>query len=159
MSDIIFMKSIKDKNISHTELDFMKIGSIMVWVGLVLLYISGALIFSTNPSAYLSSHKFLSKFTIVVLLTINGYFFHKVHMQKLKKHKDQDFAELKHLSQSRRLILISGVISVVSWTFALVLGGWKNMPFNYFEILGTYFFVVLVGVLFANILFKKKLAL
>jgi uncharacterized membrane protein len=159
MSDVMFMTSVKDNRINHTEYLFLKTGSTFVWIGLGILLISGLLLFSTDPNTYMQSDKFLSKMTIVGLLAINGLFFHKWHMPTIRKHKDQEFNSLKHFKKARAWLVISGVISMTSWTFALVLGAWRGIPFSYWQIMGVYATAVIIGSLLGRIIFKKKFSL
>ena len=80
LSDAIFFASTKDRTINKTEFKFMKLGSIFVWSGLALLFISGLLLFSTNPAGYMESSKFLVKMFIVFIIFVNGIFFHVFHL-------------------------------------------------------------------------------
>src|SRR3989338_4218171 len=71
-SDWIFLSSIKDSTINETEIRFIELGSRMVWIGLIILIISGLALFSLAPEQYLASGKFLAKMSIVGILTLNG---------------------------------------------------------------------------------------
>lgn len=159
MSDVMFMSSIKDSRITKTELRFLKEGSTLVIIGLVLAYISGLLIFSTNPELYMVSDKFWSKVTVVLVITINGYFFHRWHLPVMKKHEDKDMKDMKHLRKDRGLLVISGAISAISWTFAIVLGTWRGIPFTYSQIVFTYLVILILAVIFAMMLFRKRMHL
>ena len=159
MSDVMFMSSISDNKINHTEYRFMKIGSIFVWLGLIILLISGGLLFSTDPGTYLESDKFMSKITVILFLLINGVVFHKYHMPIIHKHKNHKFNSLDHFKKERFWLVISGVVSVVSWTFALVLGAWRGIPFSYLQIMFVYFACITTGIIVGRIIFKKKFSL
>jgi uncharacterized membrane protein len=159
MSDVMFMLSISDNKINHTEYKFLQAGSFFVWFGIIISIISGALLFSINPTFYLQSDKFLAKMTIFIALVINGIFFHKLHMPIIHAHKDKEFNKVKKLKKERSWLLYSGVISMVSWTFAVVLGAWRNIPYVYGEIITAYVILVLLGSIFGRIFFHKKFSL
>jgi len=159
MSDVMFMSSVKDNRINHTEYKFMQTGSLFVWIGIGLLVISGLLLFSLNPSFYLESDKFISKMSIVLILIANGIFFHRWHMPVIKAHKDQEFNQLKRFRKARRWLVYSGAISIISWTFALVLGAWRTIPYNVLEIMSAYVLVLFSGLIIGRLYFHHKFKL
>lgn len=159
MSDFMFMFSIKDNKINHTEYKFLQAGSFFVWFGIILAIISGALLFSLRPEFYLQSDKFLAKMTIFAILVINGIFFHKLHMPVIHAHKNKEFNQVKKLKKERSWLIYSGVISMVSWTFAVVLGAWRTIPYSYSQILETYLVFLILGMIFGRIIFHKKFQL
>lgn len=155
-SDAMFFSSIRDEKVTPTEMRFLKLGSRMVWIGLVIVFISGALLFSMNPERYLSSHKFLAKMTIVVIIAANGFFFHFVHFPRLRRHVGHHFPSSDEFMRKAPLLIASGVISIVSWLSALVLGAVGRIGYSYFEIMGAYL-IILVCAVFVTILFKHRI--
>lgn len=154
VSDIIFLSSVKDKVISKTELRFMKIGSIFVWTGLVILIITGLLIFSTNTSLYLDSSKFLIKVFIVFVILLNGLVFHLVHLPRIDRHVDHHYPSSDEFSRKKKLLVASGVVSVTSWTLTVILGSLPSIPFSFLEALSYYIvfeiFVVTFSLFFTD---------
>lgn len=146
-SDLIFFSSIRDKKISHDETRFLRLGSKMVWAGLAIIIISGVFLFFENTERYFNSAKFMAKMTIVAILTINGAVFHFVHMPRLHRYGDGRSA----------FLFVSGAVSIVSWTSALVLGVLGRLTYTYFEIMGVYVVFLLIAVACA-ILLKNKTA-
>jgi ABC-type xylose transport system permease subunit len=159
MSDIMFMFSVKDNRINHTEFKFLQLGSTIVWIGIFILVISGGLLFSISPDFYLQSDKFLSKMSIVFILIINGIFFHKYHMPVIRSHKDTEFNKVSHMRKARAWLVYSGVISMTSWTFALILGAWRGIPYPYLEIMLTYLIFIVAGLICGRIIFHKRFML
>jgi len=141
-SDLIFFSSIRDERITDTELRIMRLASMMVWVGLTIILISGVLIFSINPQSYLSSTKFLAKMTIVLVLILNGVIFHLIHMPRFHRHKDHHFPSSDEFERKIPLLLIGGVVSSVSWISVLLLGALKFLPFSYLNIMSLYILIV-----------------
>ncbi len=155
MSDLIFLLSIRDEKVSHTEMRFLRLGGRVVWVGLGIIVISGALLFFEHPDRYLESSKFLAKMTIVGILIINGIFFHAVHIPRLHRHIGVHFPSSDEFMRAVPLLLISGTVSVVSWGSALLLGVSRRLSYTYPEIMGVYVLVLLCAIIVALFLRKK----
>ena len=158
MSDAIFFSTIKDREINDTELRFIKLGSRMVWIGLLILFISGLFLFSLDANKYIHSEKFLAKMTIVIILTINGIFFHFVHIKRLFKHRDELIIWPNSFIKESRLLYPSGAISMVSWTSAIVLGAFKNIPWSYQTIMLVYVGVIFTAIIVSFILRHRFLS-
>lgn len=135
----------------------MTLGSTFVWFGLILAYISGALLFFTNPEFYMQSDKFLAKFSIVLIITINGYIFHKWHLPHLKKHREIHLPTSKNFTKKHNHLLSSGVISVISWISAIILGSWRDIHYSYIEIMIFYLSMTIISILFVNIFMRNKI--
>lgn len=131
MSDVLYLNSIKDKRIGKVEFRFLKLGSMMVWVGLLVLFISGTLLFSLDPARYLASDKFLLKLTIVGVLTVNGLIFHFLHMPVIRRELGKNLSHDAFFKQKSLWMYISGAVSVVSWSLALILGAVRSIPVSY----------------------------
>lgn len=153
-SDAIFFRSIKDGHISKEEFGFMRLGSVIVWIGLILIVVSGFFIFMTNPEGYISSSKFLAKMSIVLVIIINGIIFHFMHFPHIRGHIGLKFHDSPIFIKKSSLLMISGGISFSSWVFAVVLGVINSVPYNYFQIMSIYFLVLLVIVMSA--VFSKR---
>jgi len=154
-SDFIFFSSIKDKKISHTEMRFLKLGSKMIWVGLAILVISGALLFATDPDRYLHSGKFLAKMTIVAIIIANGIVFHLVHIPRLHRHAGKYLPSEAEFVRRSPSLIASGAISIISWISALVLGAIRSVPYDYWVIMAFYLGILAFGVLTGFILKKR----
>lgn len=154
-SDLMFFKTMKDGRITKTEMSFLNLGSTMVWSGLVLLILSGIAMFLLNPEGYLASSKFISKMTIVGILTANAFVFHLVHIPRLRRHIDMHCPESDEFMRGRPSLLVSGVVSIVSWICAMILGAISTIPYPVTSILGAYVLVLLLGLMVAFI-FKNQ---
>jgi len=113
--------------------DLQKSGGI-VFVALVVLWITGLGLvvqgYLDNP-AYLMNQKLWAKFTVVSILTLNGLFLHYYsfpHLVSAKGFIGQGLRE-------QLIILVTAVISAVSWLYACYLGiarPWNNVaPYTY----------------------------
>lgn len=156
LSDSMFFSAVKDEKISHTELRFLRLGGTMVWIGLGVLLVSGLLLVSENPERYLASSKFLAKMTIVAVVILNGAIFHFYHIPRLSRHAGHHFPSSDEFVRRAPFLLASGVVSVVSWLSALVLGASRGLPYEYSTIM-TGYFVILGFTLLASWIFRKLL--
>ncbi len=160
MSDAMFFLSIRDKKVNHTEMKFLSLGSTMVWSGLILLFISGAAIFGSNPEYYMASSKFIAKMTIVLIITINGLLFRFYHVPHLHRHAGKTLSSSRSFMKKSSLLLVSGSISICSWTFALVLGALRSVSYSVEHILLIYMLVLaacsLLAIMLKPWIFKKS---
>lgn len=151
VSDLLFLKAVRDNKITKTEMGFIELGGYCVTVGLIVLIISGALLFSLDPDKYLASSKFLVKMTVVTVLIANGFLLHAVHIPRMKKRLNESLTA--HRSTHWKFALIgSGVLSAVSWVSAIILGAFKSIPYGYESILGVYVALVILTTVVAFLL-------
>ncbi len=106
----------------------------LVTLALAILWVSGLAIvaigYLDNP-AYLMNQKLWAKFTVVSILTINGLFLHFYSFPVLASPRG--FLGANKMSQL--LVLVTAVISLVSWLYSCYLGiarPWNNVaPYTY----------------------------
>lgn len=149
MSDAMFFSTIKDKVITNTEYRFMKLGSRLVWIGLLLLLLSGIVLVLLKPEL-LSSSKFLIKMLIVTVITINGIVFHYVHMPHIISHMHIPLYSSRTFIQKSHFLTISGGISVISWFAAALLGSLSGVSYSFIFLLGVYG-LLLLGAVFGGL--------
>jgi hypothetical protein len=154
MSDVLFISTTKDKILDKSEFAILKMGSTVTWVGLFLLVISGALLFSLNPEGYLASDKFILKMIIVGIIAINGAIFHFVHTPRLEKLIGKNLAQSEIFKKYSRSMYYSGALSIVSWVSALILGGLRMIPVT--VLIGLSIYLLLVGVAVVGAEMKRR---
>lgn len=145
MTDVMFRRAFKNNTLVGTGLSYVKLGSKVVWIGLLVIILSGLLLFSLDPERYLNSSKFLAKMTIVAILLANGLVFHFYHLRNIRKN--------------RVSLYVTGAISSVSWLSALILGSLRSVPFTYIQIMSVYGIVLMIAIvaaLFSRIIFFRK---
>lgn len=159
VSDYIFFSSIKDRKITKTEFRFMRLGGTLVWIGLLILFLSGVGLVFLNPSL-LSSSKFLIKMVVVAVIAINGIVFHAMHIPHLRDHIGIFFHDSESFQKRSHYLTVSGGISFVSWFSAALLGSLPEVPYTFFVLLCLYLLILcsaIIGGLVMNaIIFKKK---
>ena len=153
-SDAMFFLSIRDKKFTTTEIRFLKLGSLLVWTGLAILVISGLGLFSLAPEKYLASSKFIAKMVIVAIITLNGVVMHLYQLPLIIKTADKNFSADKKFMKNRSWILFGGAISVTSWSFSIILGALKTVPYSVITILSVYVLAVITAIIAAQMLKK-----
>lgn len=154
-SDFMFVHALRDWKIDKTEFGFLKLASRMVWIGVVVLFLSGLIMFLAAPAAYLASGKFMAKMTVVVILVINGFIFHYQHIPLLGNTSGQHLPTSREFIAKSRSLFVSGAISMVSWFTALVLGALRGVPYSYVTIMLIYLAVLAFAIVTALLLCRK----
>lgn len=126
----------------------------MVFYALILIVISGGLIFFTNVEKYSNSAKFLAKLTILAVLLINGYVLNKYIWGHLIK---KGFFVLKGERNMRRVAFVCGAISVISWLSVCALGVLDSLNMAYSTIMAIYLAIILFGTIVALLVERKEL--
>lgn len=128
----------------------------IVTLALVALWVSGLAIvvigYLDNP-AYLMNQKLWGKFTVVSILTINGLFLHYYSFPVLSS--PAGFLGASRMGQL--LVLVTAVISLVSWLYSCYLGiarPWNNVaPYSY--VMTIYAMVMAVALVIAMEIWRE----
>lgn len=123
----------------------------IVSVALFFLWVSGILLvligYSENPQQYLLNQKLWAKFTVVFILTINGFFLHVYSFPRVTNN----YGLLSLSVVEQVLVTLSGAVSSVSWLFACYLGiarPWNNtVEFSY--IMSIYAPILIITIIFS----------
>jgi hypothetical protein len=157
IGDFFFFMSAKDRKFSLEETKFLHIIGLLTWIGLFILFVSGLGIFLLDTTKYLNSTKFLAKVVIVCIIAINGLFLHITHMPKIRKVIGLHFPTSKEFRDNSRVLLISGAVSIISWSATIILGTLKSVPLTVAQILGIYLLALITAIIIAQISRKKIL--
>ncbi len=151
IADSLFFKFLKDLRISKLEKQVLGHLSNVVVYGLTILFVSGILLFLTDPQTYLHSSKFLTKMIIVYIIAFNGWLLHRrvsPSLMHIEWHKGT-YAKKRPV---RKLAFALGSISMTSWTCALILGYLRSIPFTVAQALGCYVLIIGCAVAVSQIL-------
>lgn len=111
----------------HKNADIVFVALVALWITGIWLVAHGYL---DNP-AYIMNQKLWAKFTVVSILTINGLFLHFYSFPRLTSPK----GFLGHQGSEQLCMVVTAVVSVVSWLYACYLGiarPWNNVaPYAY----------------------------
>ncbi|QQS22743.1 hypothetical protein IPM19_03895 [bacterium] len=162
ISDITFLNAIRERKLSAEQHRFLMMISKVVWLGFILLVISGAamfaLIYIENHSLpMLAAARWQAKLTLVGIVLINGIYFKVKVFPALKNMVGQ---ELNHKSIGVSLwrLAVPGTISILSWYSILVLSilpRGLNIPLGYFIFI--YAVLLICGIIISKTLLKKLL--
>ncbi len=108
--------------LSAQGINELKRAANIISIALVGLWISGLVLvligYLENPQQYLMNQKLWAKFTVVIILTLNGFILHHFSFPRVVSHRGilgLGFSE-------KTLVVLSGSTSTVSWLFACYLG-------------------------------------
>jgi len=150
VTDFLFVYFAYNKKISKQENKIIYLLAKLVSFTLILVIITGALIFLGDITKYLNSAKFLTKMSVVLILTINGFLLHKIVFSKLK---EKNFLSNKGFEIKRRLAFAMGSISFISWATALSLGVLDRVHTTYTYAISIYFGLIVIGIFSSQIIF------
>lgn len=149
VTDILSFKYGFDKKLSRFEVNTIRFLSHVVTLGLIAILCTGALVFLSDPARYMASVKFLTKMSIVSILTINGIVLHQYVFKHLG---DPNVVTSRRSRTVRRVGFACGAISVVSWISALGLGVLLHIPISYGTAISIYAVVVTLAVIASQLL-------
>ena len=161
VTDVFFMKFLRDFKISKVEADFLRTLSRIMWSAVVVLGLSGLGLFLLDVDRYLASGNFMAKMTVVLVLVLNGAFLHFVVTPTLRKLAFHPPAHSKtdRTRMLRERAFVAGAISMTSWAYAFLLAMLKWTDIPYLAYVGAYgvllVFAFASGLLMDALLTKK----
>lgn len=132
VTDVLFFKFLKDYKISKGEASLLDTLSMVIWVALGIVIVTGLGLYLPESERLLDSSKFVTKMVAVCVIAINGFVLNIVIAPRLtdiifgEKH-EHITGELRFL---RKLVFSSGGISIVSWYLVFVLGSLRSIPID-----------------------------
>ena len=160
VSDVLFIKSLKDEEITPKEKSFLDGASSVIWVGIGILLLSGAVMFWLNWDVLSQQPRMLAHVSIAAVIIINGLWvnfsiFPKITRWSQIKERNQKF--VPEYRRIRKIAFIGGAISLTSWYAALALGFGRRFIFptlSYGELMGGYFLVLILAILMMLVIEK-----
>lgn len=138
----------------HKVLSKQTIGTIrflshVVTIALLCILATGFLLFLSDVPRYSASVKFLTKMSVVGVLTINGLLLHRFIFPRLS---DDNILTSKRGQTIRKIGFALGSISFVSWLCALSLGVLSAIPVSLPVALCLYVLLLACSVIVSQIL-------
>ena len=154
ISDLNFFKILKRGKISEDTLGLLKTLSFAIWIGLIILVLSGfgflILLRLTRPElGILYNPKLWAKLTITAIVLFNGLIMHWKVFPLLESSVGKPLNS-PEFSKKAWIAFTTGAISFISWYSALILGAWRT-DLSYFTIFGTYLVLVVGAIIVMNI--------
>ena len=153
VSDVLFSFFSKDKKLNTTEISTLSILRNVVFYSLILIALSGAIIFLSDIVQYANSAKFLAKMSILLVLLINGYVLNKYIWPHLL---NKNFFTLKKERNIRKLAFVCGAVSVISWLSVCTLGILDSLSISYGLIIFIYLCIIFFGTIISLLVEKKE---
>ena len=147
--DLYILSKMYKHPISQENIQIINFVSKLVLIGLAMLWISGLLFLAFyiffQPELLLN-HKIWAKLSIVIILTINGHYLHKLVLPLILKNRDKVLINALSLRQVNMLTLV-GCISFISWPFAMFLGVFEslNFAFSFIEFFSFYIAILTIS--------------
>ncbi len=146
ISDILFIKFLKDHRISEKEHEVLNILKTIVLGALFIIILSGLALYLPNTAIYNQSAPFLAKASAVLVVTINGIALHLFvapHLIHLNLKHHQKMGRAWH-----RLAFSLGGISFVSWYTVFLIAMLKTLiNWSFLSLIILYLILLIVGVL------------
>ncbi|MFC3116065.1 hypothetical protein [Cellvibrio fontiphilus] len=140
IQDLALAKT-RGQSLSKLAVEELQRAAKTISMALVALWVSGLLLvvigYAENPQQYLLNQKLWAKFTVVGILTLNGIALH--HFSFPRVVSSRGISGLGNIEKT--LVVLTGVVSSVSWLFACYLGiarPW-NYTVNYSFVMTVYF--------------------
>ncbi len=165
ITDILFFRFVSDKHVTAKEAKLMDSLTKIIWVALIILIISGIMLFIPNFERLSHSGKFLTKNVGLLVLVVNGLVLGYYIRPKLVKidfsNNGKSRFGLSHDTNRKMRILatIAGVVSITTWYFIFILGALRGITFPAIYGISVYIGILIVscigGLMHENGIFKK----
>lgn len=160
VSDALFFNVLKNNSLDKKELAMLNVVSTMVWLGLIILVLSGFgfLLYSriVIPEAgNLFRPNLWAKLIVVSIIFLNGLLMHWKILPILKRCVGKKICNDEFVNKSK-LIFSSGAVSIISWYSALIVGtlSTSGIRVEFSNIILTYLAAIILGIIGANIFGK-----
>ncbi len=144
--DYTFMGAMRSNVVTPERLARMGKVSRNVWIGVLIIVLSGVGLFLGDPTGYLASDKFIAKMIIVAVVIINGAVLHFVHFKVLEQVVGEPLKTSLRYRKASFGMHISGGVSAVSWASAIVLGFFHSVPLSLSSLLGIYVLLLALSI-------------
>lgn len=153
VADVLFVKSLKDEKITDTEKGLLDGASLVIWIGIGIMLLSGGVMFWLNWNVLSQQARMLAHVSIAAVIIANGLYLNFSVAPKLahwSQEKEGDKKFVPEYRKIRKLGFVSGAVSFTSWWMTLALGFGRRFlfpPLSYAELMGMYVLLVIVAVL------------
>ena len=162
ITDVFFFKFLKDYRIAKDESEVLRTFSQIMWAALTGIIVTGLLLFLSDVGYYLTSHVFMARAFVVLVIGINGGLLNLIVSPKIQEitFGGEHTHRAGELSRLRKIAFSSGAVSIVSWVILFALGSISELPYSAKESVGIYMVTLVLAVLvsqaYAKLLSGKK---
>lgn len=140
VTDYLHMIGLSNPKLERRTLFVFPHLSNLIWICLVFIYTSGFALAMMKPSV-LDNPLFWVKFSMVFLVTINGYILHKYIFPKIEHHVRTQTFNPSIIKKAA----FGGSLSMVTWIAIVVVSITKNTGYSPAEFIASYFIVLLIA--------------
>ncbi len=156
ISDLLFFKFLKDYKLSAKEVDVLHLLKSVILTSMVIIIVSGGLIYLSDPATYRTSSMFLLKMGISGVLLLNGIALHAFIGPRLIKFNLQSPHTIGR--GWYRIAFTLGAISITSWYSVFLLAMLKRaIPWSTLSIALGYC-IVLLSAISISLLIERRVA-
>ncbi len=156
LGNVLFYTAGKDSKISRDEFLMLKKTRTVVWFGILLYAFGGLGLFTLSYESMLQFGIFYASMAIATILIVNALAFHFYHLPILEKNVSEVDEEKDKFPYSAYL-LVSEVVSVVSWVFIILHHSMYRSDVGFFAFMAMYIFTISVGIFGMRFFFGEKL--
>lgn len=155
VSDVLFFRFLKDYRISRQEERVLNVLHPLFWGALVLLVLTGAVLYLHDAAYYAVNPRFQLKVIVVTVIMVNGLLLNVVVSPRLRRisfggsHTGHHPGELHHL---RHMAFALGAISITSWYSALVLGALGMLRFTFAQGIAAYLALLTIAITVSQVI-------
>lgn len=162
VSDIQFVKALKDEKITKAEDNLLSGASLVIWIGIGIMLVSGAIMFAMNWDVLIGQSRMLAHVSIAAVIIANGLWLNisigpRLASWSQKKAENQQF--VPEYKKIRKIAFISGAVSFTSWWTTFALGMARRFVFSppsYAEYMGLY--ALILGFAIGGALFIEHMS-
>lgn len=156
ITEMLFIRFLKDSRISKEESSTMHLLHQTIWLALGIMAVSNYAIYLTDPSALITSSKFLAKiFVLTILIVANLVYDLFVSSRLVEIFADERTSRETAIHYLKRMPFIFGPISLSSWLLISIFEMIKSFQMSIPQFL-TLYLVVLVTAIFAGTQLGKR---
>lgn len=153
--DLMILKFFMATTVREQKFDVFAFCTRVVNIGLIMLWVSGIgfiLYYWKYDPVLLTNEKIHAKIAIVCILTINGFFIHRIFLPFLETRLGRYLLEGVPLSR-QHVLVTSAVISGVSWYTPLLIANLPQLNFSVpmMKIMGAYGLLMACAMLVAYV--------
>lgn len=158
ISDVLFLRFLKDFRITKDEKDILQIMSQIIWFALLIIIVSSIGRYMAQSGMLLQKDPFVAKMIVLAVIFVNGIILNLTIMPKLISiaWKPENLNVKKIVSLSN-LAFATGAISIVSWYTALFLGFLENISYSFNQLVSIYGGALLVAIVVSQVVRKMVL--
>src|SRR5260221_2532276 len=129
LADFTFFRLIgMGDRITPADVSWMRSFSMVVWLGLGILFTSGIGLFSFNPEQYINMSGFVAKLVFVAILTVNGIFLNFYVNARVTTFNFSSTYNLHNAAwRARKLSFAFGAIGATTWYAAVIAAMFKSL--------------------------------